>query len=150
MLAIIFLLLALQLYKEITNALLSDSNNKMALITFATTSSIITGFTNNKEAMLGYLDSLSAIGSTNYNSGLLNADEVEGPLLGTNFVSDGIADYVADSKDKYLVGGAGSFYYKFKAVKVANEAKTLKFSYQRTWENNTNNLPDAIVKITVS
>ncbi len=88
--------------------------------------------------------------TTGYTWVLLNADEVEGPLLGTNFESDGIADYVADSKDKYLVGGAGSFYYKFKAVKVANEAKTLKFSYQRTWENNTNNLPDAIVKITVS
>ena len=89
--------------------------------------------------------------TTGYTWVLLNADEVEGPLLGTNFESDGIADYVADSKDKYLVGGAGSFYYKFKAVKVANEAKTLKFSYQRTWEKAANDaLPDAVVKITVS
>ena len=88
--------------------------------------------------------------TTGYTWVLLNAEEVQGPLLGTNFEADGIADYVADSKDKYLVGGAGSFYYKFKAAKVANEAKILRFSYQRTWENNENILPDAVVKITVS
>ena len=88
--------------------------------------------------------------TTGYTWVLLNAEEVQGPLLGTNFEADGIADYVADSKDKYLVGGAGSFYYKFKADKVANEAKILRFSYQRTWENNENILPDAVVKITVS
>ena len=88
--------------------------------------------------------------TTGYTWVLLNTDKLKDSLKGLNFENDGIADYVADSKDKYLVGGAGSFYYKFKAVKVANEAKTLKFSYQRTWENNTNNLPDAIVKITVS
>ena len=88
--------------------------------------------------------------TTGYTWVLLNTDEVDGALLGTNFESDGIADYVADSKDKLLVGGAGSFYYKFKAVKVANEATVIKFSYQRTWEQNANDLPDAIVKITVS
>ena len=30
---------------------------------------------------------------------LLNTEEVNGPLQGTNFESDGIAEYVADSKD---------------------------------------------------
>ena len=88
--------------------------------------------------------------STGYTWVLLNANEVEDSLLGTNFESNGFADYVADSKDRYLVGGAGSFYYKFKANKVSNEAKILRFSYQRTWENNDNNVPDAVVKITVS
>ena len=88
--------------------------------------------------------------TTGYTWVLLNTDEVDGALKGTNFESDGIADYVADSKDKLLIGGAGSFYYKFKAVKVAKEATVLKFSYQRTWEQNANDLPDAIVKITVS
>ena len=88
--------------------------------------------------------------TTGYTWVLLNTEDVEGSLKGTNFDSDGIADYVADSKDKLLVGGAGSFYYKFKAVKVSNEAKVLKFSYQRTWENNANSLPNAVVKITVN
>ena len=89
--------------------------------------------------------------TTGYTWVLLNTEDVDGCLLGTNFESDGIADYVADSKDKLLVGGAGSFYYKFKAVKAANEAKVLKFSYQRTWEKAANDaLPDAVVKITVS
>ena len=88
--------------------------------------------------------------TTGYTWVLLNTDEVDGALKGTNFESDGIADYVADSKDKLLIGGAGSFYYKFKAVKAAKEPTSLKFSYQRTWEQNANDLPDAIVKITVS
>ena len=88
--------------------------------------------------------------TTGYTWILLNPDEVNFSLLGTNFESDGIADYVADSKDKLLVGGAGSFFYKFKAVEVSNEAKVLNFSYRRTWENNNNNQPDAVVKITVS
>ena len=88
--------------------------------------------------------------TTGYTWVLLNTEDVEGSLQATNFDSDGIADYVADSKDKLLVGGAGSFYYKFKAVKVSNEAKVLKFSYQRTWENNANSLPNAVVKITVN
>ena len=88
--------------------------------------------------------------TTGYTWVLLNTEEVDGSLKATNFESDGIADYVADSKDELLVGGAGSFFYKFKAVKVSNEEKVLKFSYQRTWEKNGNDLPDAVVKITVS
>ena len=88
--------------------------------------------------------------TTGYTWVLLNTEDVDGSLQATNFESDGIADYVADSKDELLVGGAGSFFYKFKAVKVSNEEKLLKFSYQRTWEKNSNDLPDAVVRITVS
>ena len=88
--------------------------------------------------------------TTGYIWVLLNPEEVDGPLQGTNFESDGIADYIADSNDKLLIGGSGSFYYKFKAVKSDAEAKALKFSYRRTWEKVNNGLPDAVVKITVS
>ena len=88
--------------------------------------------------------------TTGYTWVLLNTEDVDGSLQATNFESDGIADYVADSKDELLVGGAGSFFYKFKAVKVSNEEKLLKFSYQRTWEKNANDLPDAVVRIIVS
>ena len=87
--------------------------------------------------------------TTGYTWVLLNTEEVNGPLKATNFESDGIAEYVAESKDKLLVGGAGNFYYKFKALKVDNEEKVLKFSYRRTWEKNQNNEPDFIVKIKV-
>ena len=88
--------------------------------------------------------------TTGYTWVLLNTEEVDGSLKATNFESDGIADYVADSKDELLVGGAGSFFYKFKAVKVSNEEKVLKFSYHRPFEKNNNHLPNVIVKITVS
>ena len=88
--------------------------------------------------------------TTGYTWVLLNTNDVNGSLQGTNFESKGSGEYVPDSKDNLLVGGAGSFYYKFKAVKAANEAKVLNFSYQRTWENNSNSTPSAVVKITVS
>ena len=88
--------------------------------------------------------------TTGYTWVLLNTNDVNGSLQGTNFDSKGSAEYLPDSKDNLLVGGAGSFYYKFKAVKAANEAKVLNFSYQRTWENNSNSTPSAVVKITVS
>ena len=84
-----------------------------------------------------------------YTQVLLNVDQVSDTLKGLNFDNDGIAEYVADSKDKLLVGGAGNFYYKFKALKVTNEEQVLNFSYRRTWEKNSNE-PNAIVKISVN
>jgi len=49
-----------------------------------------------------------------------------------------------------LVGGAGAYYYKFKAVKVANEPKVLNFLYQRAWLKNENSAPTVSVKVNVS
>ena len=62
--------------KDLTEAVLSQSGNRMALITFDTTSNIISEFTNNKNTMLDYLDGLEIRGTTNYNAALLNVDEV--------------------------------------------------------------------------
>ena len=87
--------------------------------------------------------------TTGYTWVLLNTDQLKDSLKGLNFENDGIAEYVADSKDKLLVGGAGNFYYKFKALKVTNEEQVLNFSYRRTWEKNSNE-PNAIVKISVN
>ena len=87
--------------------------------------------------------------TTGYTWVLLNTDKLKDSLKGLNFENDGIAEYVADSKDKLLVGGAGNFYYKFKALKVTNEEQVLNFSYRRTWEKNTNE-PNAVVKININ
>ena len=61
---------------ELIDTLLSDSNNRAALVTFSTTSEIKSRITNNKQELLNLIDNLSAGGNTNYNSGLKNALEV--------------------------------------------------------------------------
>ena len=88
--------------------------------------------------------------TTGYTWILLNTEDVQGSLEATNFEVDGIAEYVPSHQNKNLVGGGGFFYYTLKAVKVANEAKTLKFAYKRLWVKEANDVPDAIVKITIS
>ena len=81
---------------DLTNYLLSDSHNRVALITFDTSSSVKSGFTNNKNQILGYINNITEDGSTNYNAGLLNVDVVmENYVRDTNkdlivlFLTDG-------------------------------------------------------------
>ena len=62
--------------KALTEVVLSDSNNRMALITFGSSSEITSNFTNNKEEMLSKINGLSDRGATNYNAGLKNVFEV--------------------------------------------------------------------------
>ena len=59
---------------ELTNYLLSNPQNSMALIVFDTESEIITNFINDKETMLNYLNALDDYNSTNYNAALKNVD----------------------------------------------------------------------------
>ena len=61
---------------DLTNYLLSDNHNSIALITFDSTSTIISNFISDKDTMLNYLNDLSATGCTNYNAGLLNVNEI--------------------------------------------------------------------------
>ena len=49
---------------------------------------------------------------------------------------------------KNLVGAGGHKYFYFKALKVTNEAQTLKFANVRSWEKQTNN-PDYTLKVNV-
>ena len=74
---------------DLTNYLLSDSHNSVALITFDSTSEIISGFTNNKVEMVNYITNLTDKGSTNYNAGLLNVDTVM-----ENYVEDEHKDLI--------------------------------------------------------
>ena len=74
---------------DLTNYLLSDSRNRLALITFDTSSSIISGFTNNRTQMVNYINNLHEGGSTNYNAGLLKVEEVM-----ANYVKDDNKDLV--------------------------------------------------------
>lgn len=75
---------------NLINDILKDNKNRVGLITFSTTSNIVTGFTNDKDLLLNGIDSLTAAGTTNYYAALKNVDDV-------------FNDYVRDDKRESMV-----------------------------------------------
>ena len=61
---------------QLINSLLTDSNNRVSLITFDTSSRIVSNFTNDKEMLINMINNLYASGSTNYYQALVNVDTV--------------------------------------------------------------------------
>ena len=61
---------------ELVESLLSDSNNKVALVVYDTDSEIISEFTNDKDTLVNKINSLSDKESTNYNAPLKHVDEI--------------------------------------------------------------------------
>ena len=97
---------------ELIDSLLADSNNKVALITFGTSSNIVSGFTNNKEDLISNINSLQTSGNTNYYQALVNVDNVLKDYNKENdkgvialFLTDGYPDYDTpneESQFRYL------------------------------------------------
>ena len=61
---------------ELIETLFSNSNNRAALITFDTTSTVVSGLTNDKEKLTNQINRLSARGQTNYYQALVNVDTI--------------------------------------------------------------------------
>ena len=61
---------------ELINSLLSDDQNKAALITFETNSQILSELTNEKEKLVETINSLTTGNMTNYYQALVNVDQV--------------------------------------------------------------------------
>lgn len=61
---------------DLINILLSNTNNRAALITFDTTSTIISGLTNDVESLTNQINELTTTGSTNYYQALVNVDSI--------------------------------------------------------------------------
>ena len=61
---------------ELSNYLLSNSHNRIALISFDSASTVVSGFTNNLTTITDAINNLTDTGNTNYNAGLLNVFEV--------------------------------------------------------------------------
>ena len=81
---------------ELVSTLLSDSNNRAALITFDTGSTIVSGLTNDKDTLLEQINNLVDTGSTNYYQALVNVDTIlkdytkeDGRELIVLFLTDG-------------------------------------------------------------
>ena len=62
--------------KELISSLLSNQNNRAALITFDTESRIISELTNDEEQLTNEIDNLQVTGSTNYYQALVNVDSI--------------------------------------------------------------------------
>ncbi len=102
--------------KDLVKTVLSDSNNRITLITFNESSSILSDFSNDKDSLIEKLDKISVSGSTNYNSALKNVDSImdgyvkeDGRDIVTLFLTDGYPNYDTPNqegtyeilKDKY-------------------------------------------------
>ena len=61
---------------ELLESLLSDRENRAALITFDTESQIVSGLTNDKDLLIEEVNSLELAGSTNYYQALVNVDTI--------------------------------------------------------------------------
>ncbi len=60
--------------KELISSLFSNENNRVALISFNSTSEIISELTNNEDELISKIDNLQVTGSTNYYQALVNVD----------------------------------------------------------------------------
>lgn len=61
---------------ELVDSLLADSNNNVALITFNTSSTIVSQLTNDKDVLINQINELQDTGSTNYYQALVNVDNI--------------------------------------------------------------------------
>ena len=61
---------------ELVSSLLSNKNNRAALITFDTSSQIVSDLTNDKDLLLEEIDNLKETGNTNYYQALVNVDSI--------------------------------------------------------------------------
>ena len=82
--------------KELINYALADINNRVAIITFNSTSTIVSEFSNEKDELLQKLDAITVTGCTNYDVALKNVDTImNGYVKETNrdvvtlFLTDG-------------------------------------------------------------
>ena len=62
--------------KELVEVVLSDKANRVALISFHSSATVLSGFTNNKEEILNLIDGLSTTGATNYTDALRKIGDV--------------------------------------------------------------------------
>ena len=60
----------------VINNLLEDNQNRAGLITFSSSSKIVSTFTNKKEELIGKINNLTTTGSTNYYQAFINIDTI--------------------------------------------------------------------------
>ncbi len=94
---------------ELINFLLSNSNNSAALITFDTSSEILSEFTNDKNTLVNLISNLNSGGNTNYYQALINVNNIlKGYTLSSNkdcivlFLTDGYPYKDTPNEESYF------------------------------------------------
>ena len=147
--------------KELINEVLSNSGNRIAIITFDTTSTIMSPFTNKKDDLIKKLNEIEVKGCTNYNAALKNVDTVmngyvkeKGKDIVTLFLTDGYPNEEAPNqlgayevlKDKYPYMRINGVQYELGKTII----KEIKEISDEQWNANQKTLNNILFEAAVS
>ena len=126
--------------KELIEFILSDTQNKVAIISFGDNSNVVSNFSNNKSRLLNEIGDLLVGGSTNYNAALLNVESIMNGYtkqpnreVVTLFLTDGYPDVDTPNqigtyemiKDKYSYMMIQGIQYEMGLDDVVDEIKNI-------------------------
>lgn len=147
--------------KELINEVLSNSGNRIAIIKFDTTSTILSPFTNKKDNLIKKLNEIEVKGCTNYNAALKNVDIVmngyvkeKGKDIVTLFLTDGYPNEETPNqlgayevlKDKYPYMRINGVQYEL----GENIIKEIKEISDEQWNANQKTLNNILFEAAVS
>lgn len=147
--------------KELINEVLSNSGNRIALITFDTTSTIVSPFTNKKDDLIKKLNEIEVKGCTNYNAALKNVDiamngyvKEKGKDIVTLFLTDGYPNEETPNqlgayevlKDKYPYMRINGVQYELGETII----KEIKEISDEQWNANQKTLNNILFEASVS
>mgnify|MGYP004459917961 FL=1 len=147
--------------KELINEVLSNSSNRIAIITFDTTSTIMSPFTNKKDDLIKKLNEIEVKGCTNYNAALKNVDTVmngyvkeKGKDIVTLFLTDGYPNEETPNqlgayevlKDKYPYMRINGVQYELGKTII----KEIKEISDEQWNANQKTLNNILFEAAVS
>lgn len=147
--------------KELINEVLSNSDNRIAIITFDTTSTIVSPFTNKKDDLIKKLNEIEVKGCTNYNAALKNVDiamngyvKEKGKDIVTLFLTDGYPNEETPNqlgayevlKDKYPYMRINGVQYELGETII----KEIKEISDEQWNANQKTLNNILFEAAVS
>ena len=147
--------------KELIDYVLSDGDNRIALITFDSMSTIVSNFTNDKEALIEKLNTIEVKGATNYNAGLKNVNTLmdgyvkeSGRDIVTLFLTDGYPNTETPNqvgayevlKDKYPYMNVNGVQYEM-GKDLIDEIKEIS---DEQWSANQSTLNNVLFEASVS
>lgn len=147
--------------KELINEVLSNSGNRIAIITFDTTSTIMSPFTNKKDDLIKKLNEIEVKGCTNYNAALKNVDiamngyvKEKGKDIVTLFLTDGYPNEETPNqlgayeilKDKYPYMRINGVQYELGETII----KEIKEISDEQWNANQKTLNNILFEASVS
>lgn len=135
------------------NELLNDSNNRVALITFNSESTIVSEFSTDKETLISYVENIEVVGNTDYYKALKNVEyvldgyqESEDTDLVVLFLTDGypnISNQVVQYKllkEKYPYITINGVQYEMGTSTVISEIKSVTDNQFIAEKNTLNNV----------